>query len=72
MYLVGFDQLDLGPGAHYPDLWWRAGVGNAVTLARYLATTAQAITTAQDEALATAWRRCQPTDPNHGLDYGRA
>ena len=68
LYVVGVDLVDFSPDDH-PDLWWRAGGGNAVTLARYLATTAQAISSAQDVALATAWRLCQATDSDQGLVY---
>lgn len=58
LYLFGFDHLDLGPGDQHPDLWWHSGASNAMTLARYLATTAQAFTVAQEAAIATAWRAC--------------
>jgi urease accessory protein UreH len=55
LYLFGFGMLDLGVGEHQPDLWWQAGGSATVTTVRYLGTTAQALTAAQETVMATAW-----------------
>lgn len=55
LYLFGFGPLDLGADKRRPDLWWQAGGSEAMTMVRYLGTTAQAIVAAQEEA--TAWVR---------------
>lgn len=59
--LFGFDHPDLAPGEHHPNLWWRSGGTTTLTIARYLGSTTQAITDAQDAVLATVWPSCPQT-----------